>query len=523
MNKERIEISAKAKLESALNQLGYITTEIPSNDKTPSWDGFIRLYGKEDSSSKSELDKMIPVQLKGHFQKPPYARNISFNIETVDLKNYLKNSGVIFFVVYIDDEDHSEIYYESLSPFKIRRLIKGKETQDTISVTLSTFPKDKKEAVDIFFNFTLDMRQSLPVNDITLEDVFKKRIPGFDTFNISYRGIQYKDDPFGYFLSHPTTVNLSNSYTGLSFPLDTISVCSIGSKHNNPISIAGIQYYDNFETIRDSNDNFILHIGKSFTFTLHCTPNEIKGNFNYSIKGNLPERINDMRFLLAYLENKEIKIGPYTGFKLTDEQIKTIDIKSFKSSLRFLEYIDELLKKLKVTTILDYDKITEEDEDTFIRLINTILLGATGIPNETDKLFKLQLANISLLLIANRIDDKNYSIINYFSDENKVQCAYSFKEDNEDKFLVPKTFILSEDDFIILDNIDFEMVCNEIISSQTSNELREYTYYFINAMIEGYLKRTKDKKEFYNYLKKSLSFLKENVTEYDYNSLDKKI
>ncbi len=107
MNKERIEISAKAKLESALNQLGYITTEIPSNDKTPSWDGFIRLYGKEDSSSKSELDKMIPVQLKGHFQKPPYARNISFNIETVDLKNYLKNSGVIFFVVYIDDEDHS--------------------------------------------------------------------------------------------------------------------------------------------------------------------------------------------------------------------------------------------------------------------------------------------------------------------------------------------------------------------------------------------------------------------------------
>lgn len=68
MDRERIELSAKAKLEGFLLQLGYITPEFSSNDKTPSLDGFIRLYNDKDVSAKANLVKMIPVQIKGHFQ-----------------------------------------------------------------------------------------------------------------------------------------------------------------------------------------------------------------------------------------------------------------------------------------------------------------------------------------------------------------------------------------------------------------------------------------------------------------------
>lgn len=524
MNIERIELSTISKLQGFLTRLGYVTPELSSNDKTPSWDGFIRLYNNEDSSSSSELFRMIPVQLKGHYQKPPYNQSISYNVNLVDLNNYLNHGGAIFFVVYIDEEDNSKIYYETLSPLKIRRYIKGKEKQQTISITFSSFPTNKEEAIDVFFNFTLDMNlYPPPARDITLNDALTNKIPGFDTFNISYRGIKYKDDPFGYFLSHPTTVTLKNSFTGISFPVDTVFLNMIGSKHNKPITVAGKKYYDSFDVFRYSNNNFELKFGKSFTFVFHEETEIKKVNFNYKISGTLPERILDMRFLLDYLQHKEFQIGNHSGFKLTDEQLKNIDIEYFKNNLRLLEYIDELLKKLKVNSILDYDKITADEERTFIKLINTILLGATGIPDEPFKLYKLKFANIDILLFENQIDEKNARIINFFSDENKAQYGYAFDGKEEHIFLMSKSFILKEEDFVSLDNIDFDIVYNEIVSTQKTKNERDFTYYYVTDMINGYLRRTKEKKDFYKCLLKVLKYLKNNISDYDYASLENKL
>ena len=85
---------------------------------------------------------------------------------------------------------------------------------------------------------------------------------------------------------------------------------------------------------------------------------------------------------------------------------------------------------------------------------------------------------------------------------------------------VPLTFILSEDDFISLDNIDYGMVYSDIVKSQTSNKLKEYTYCFVNDMISGFFKRNKNKENFKICIEKSLVFLKENVPEYNYRALE---
>lgn len=526
MNKERIELSAKAKLEDILTRLGYVTPEIPSNDKTPSWDGFIRLYNNEDSSAKALLAKMIPVQLKGHYQKAPFSSSTTFDAEVDDLRNYLNHSGVLFFVIYLDETGAYKIYYDSLTRLKIRRLLKGKETQKTIAIHLQSFPEDnKKEAIDLFFAFSLDMEMSLPNKDISLEDVFTKKIPGFDTFNITYRGVQYKDDPFEYFLTHPTTVSLQNSQTGISFPVDTVFLQTITSKHKSTICVNGIQFFDSYETIRKKDNNLIIQIGKSFSYNLIVSDKVIKGKFNYAIKGNLSERINDTKFLLAYLENKYFEIGKYKGFYLSDEQTRTVDIEYFKNNLNLLIKTEELLKKLNISSILDYDKVSETDEKTVIHLINTVLLGKTCTPDNPNVLYKIKIANIDILLIAERIDDKNYKIINYFSDENRIQCGFTYKDGHTSKkmFNIPRTFILRESDFSSLDNIDFDMVYDEIITSQTSEELKEYTFYFMQEMISGYEQRQKNKNLLLDCIQKSLSFLNKTVQEYAYNELINKI
>ena len=90
MNREAIEIVAISKLKSKLSFLGYTIPEVVENDKTPSWDGFIKLYPTKDCSNKDGLVR-IPVQVKGRYQKNPYPIKISFPIDKVDLENYLND------------------------------------------------------------------------------------------------------------------------------------------------------------------------------------------------------------------------------------------------------------------------------------------------------------------------------------------------------------------------------------------------------------------------------------------------
>ena len=118
MNNKNIEQTAVAELTRVLSRLDYISTDFNQNDKTPSWDGFILLY-KSKSDLKTELIKRIPVQIKGHYQKPPYSKEITYPIEVVDLENFFKDNGAILFVVYIDDSGSSVIYYNDLTKFKI--------------------------------------------------------------------------------------------------------------------------------------------------------------------------------------------------------------------------------------------------------------------------------------------------------------------------------------------------------------------------------------------------------------------
>lgn len=123
-----------------------------------------------------------------------------------------------------------------------------------------------------------------------------------------------------------------------------------------------------------------------------------------------------------------------------------------------------------------------------------------------------------MLLALDKIDDTNYKVINYFSDDTKIKCSFAYKNKKR-HFAVPRCFVLNEDAFSLLDNIDYDMVYNDILSSQTSDELKKYTYFFVQDMIAGYSKRIKEKNLLCNCIEKSLCFLKENVPDFGYEDL----
>ena len=87
---------------------------IADNDKEPSWDGFVYIYG-DKSKAKSKLKGRMPVQVKGTECDDHSKDTISFKMPTVDLRNYLYDGGCILFVVYIGNHGlTNKIYYVEL-------------------------------------------------------------------------------------------------------------------------------------------------------------------------------------------------------------------------------------------------------------------------------------------------------------------------------------------------------------------------------------------------------------------------
>jgi len=98
MNSKRIEMNAIIKLRNELGRCDRIISEIPDNDRTPSWDGNIQLY-EMSNLKKDNMQGIINVQVKGQSVKNIKKQSITYSVEVADLKNFRLVGGTIFFVV----------------------------------------------------------------------------------------------------------------------------------------------------------------------------------------------------------------------------------------------------------------------------------------------------------------------------------------------------------------------------------------------------------------------------------------
>lgn len=142
MDAKAIETLSVNAVRNSIVTSPYLDQYISDNDKEPSWDGNIYIYNNK-RKNKTDLVGRIPVQVKG-CQGGDFSKEvITFPIQTADLRNYLNDGGVVFFVVYISfDGYHKKIYYNDLSPLKIKSILESSKEQKTRSVDLREFPSD---------------------------------------------------------------------------------------------------------------------------------------------------------------------------------------------------------------------------------------------------------------------------------------------------------------------------------------------------------------------------------------------
>ena len=98
------------------------------------------------------------------------------------MRNYLNIGGTTFLVVYVDEDDEkSQIYYNTLLPFELKKLVGRYGEQKTKNIELKALPKKKSEIADVFIfaaNHMIRQRPAISCDPISMENLVKSgRVP----------------------------------------------------------------------------------------------------------------------------------------------------------------------------------------------------------------------------------------------------------------------------------------------------------------------------------------------------------
>lgn len=234
----------------AISKTDYLVQNINDNDREPSWDGNVEVYRKAgDIHSKEDLTLKVPVQVKGHKENNLKKKSITYSVELSDLRNYLNVGGTTFLVVYVnEDGEKSQIYYNNLLPFELKRMINKYGHQKTKRITLKALPKNKNEIADIFLFAATHIKKQLPAiscDPVSMDELIKTG--QVTSFSFGYTRVPgEKENPFDYLFDHETYIYAKLPW-GLELPVEHLSQITVtGTTCDCPIKKRCLCWYISF-------------------------------------------------------------------------------------------------------------------------------------------------------------------------------------------------------------------------------------------------------------------------------------
>jgi hypothetical protein len=448
------------KIKEAMLRTNRVEPDIRDNDKTPSWDGELRLY-TEEKFQKTQLCGKIPVQVKGKGVSEFNDLSIKYNVEISDLKNYKEDGGVIFFVVHINDYDNYRIYYKSLLPYDLQKLLLNLEkNQKTKSIELTQFPhQDPNEMKRILWDFIHNKKKqgTLLPNVFSMANLKNLgiEIENFE-FSIPTIGMKSKEDFFAHLLASSPYIYMKPKGISASFAIDKVCLEQISENYNDLVIVNGETLYECISIIRTSNATPHFKIGKGITFKFGTD----KVDFCYENTGTLKEQIKQMKFICALLQNQNVRIGELS-LKDLNLSFDYNNVTEAKNRLMWLEKLDLTLQTLHVEKDLNLDQLSEPEINKLYKLIEGILDGKPIPFNTTDKsgMGLLAVGNINIIFLYKQYDSENlFYISNLFNSRD------TFLSLDGESVSVSPYIIFKKDDFSKFDNINFKQIAESVQS-----------------------------------------------------------
>ncbi len=481
-----IEAVAVGAVKLAIGKTNYLSEYINDKDKEPMWDGSIYAYSSKSKNNECFIGK-ASVQIKGKSINGDFKKEIGYDIKVIDLENYRKNGGIIFFVVAINNKGNTKIYYKSLTPFFICKILKEKLTQKTLNVKFSKFPDDSNEICNMVIDFINDSkRQELFTHNKTPSEKDFFELVGEDaTYEFQYTGIGLnRDDPYKYLFNRNFYIYARIKKLDISFPIEHITnIDKLTYNPNEAIKIDNKLYYNKIEIVRKI-DSYEIVIGKSLVIFSNNTDAKIK----FNLKGNIKERIDDIQFLIDFIERKNFTIGDCKFSLKSLDNGSIFSINDALNHLKDLKKLDNLLNNLGIRKKLEMDNLSKKDYEHIEMLVKAFIdkKPISFKKGDIPRICCMNIGNINLLLYLNKQNDNNYIIENFPNAEINAKS----KSQNDILLDVSKYFNLTSELIVKVDNIR----CNQIVDDFIKYE-NEINFYYANIVLLEIIKsydKTKD-------------------------------
>lgn len=485
MSNNNIEKIACTEVERILLNCKLLDPHINSDDKIPSWDGSVFLYSNEEQK-KEQFVFDIPVQIKGTEQNDLSKNKIKFPVSGVDLKNYKKKNGTLFFVVY-ENNGINKVYFKTLTFIKLKhylRKIKQKNTK-SLNIEFEEFPSNNiNEITSIMMNFANDMKLNTYSNEINLSDVLFHK--NSDISNIGFSCTTYKSNFFDYILTHPVTLQgFSNNLTD-GIPLAEINICDINVNKNLPVLIDNKLVYNNC-VWEITNDYEIIKIGKGISISLSRKTDAL--NLNYTFGGTIKERIKDLTSIIDLVNKKTLTINNVTTkFDFIQKDLNNFDLTCFENTLSSLKCIDQLFIKLGVNKEVNYENIST-DEFKWLQILYDSLVLDKLITFKQNDVLVLQLVNIANIQIMVAIIKVNDTQCKFYKIE-ELPCEVYSEDKQGEKYNSSIYFLLTEQNLIEISNINYPSMLEDIKSVKLSNNFVDILILFLLRILSAYDKQT---------------------------------
>ncbi len=461
MNSKQIEETAVHIVGLYFSNAHTISPYISSNDKEPCWDGNLYIYSNEPMKN-STLYGRVPVQIKGKFFKDKVCKNdITYSVSLVDLKNYMRDGGIIYFVVGIW-ENFYKIYYAKLTPLKLKTYIKHckRESASIKLAELKEYSFDIDCEIRDFYD-NCKVQTGNTDNTVDIKDILSSKKAVNLTFFASALKNNEQCKISEYLAKHPvylyaeTTDGFNNKVLR---PVGDEDL-SLNFKEFIPaeVKVGDKVYYNEIQRTCKQNGNILIYIGRSLRMEISPDGN-VNRNINFKLnETELSSWIKEAEFIFKIAETKCFEIDKVC-FKLNgNEENKYIDW--CRNRLRFAKKIQSVLSALHVNKELVIKEFSQDEINTINILYKALCeQDEISINESLPPIFTVSLSNLCLALFASKTPTGKYRIYSY----KDVTGDISYTDSNTN---VPaKTSIYSwfqTDGFKIVSNIDYD----DILSS----------------------------------------------------------
>ena len=454
LGKKDIEELATSAVKRYFNLSKSVSPRISENDKTPDWDGVLSLYkGVKDERKNYVRD--LKIQIKGK-EVTVFKEKETYPVETVFLRNSL-NEGFVFFVVEVKTDGASKIFYKKMAPIEIRGQLESiTKNQKTKNMQFEPLTEDSSLIEMLLHNFYVDcVKQKSFASSKVLKLENLKNISNYQ-WGFCFQG--KKDSIIRSFFDGFKSFVYIKTAEGAEIPLGnapmTIKIPELVVEKEEPV-IIGEEIVCNNYILSSTKDTTSFELTDLLVLRANHNSSSNRQTCSLEILAD-----STMRQIKAY--NIFIKIVKYGNIKFGDTKVDiNVDEKSklvseLNERLSDLQIHQKVLDVLHVKSDIDYHVFTEKDNFSLKQLYNALVKHTPIDLNNPQPIFKLSVANISILLACK--SDKNGKYLLY----DPFEYPFSIEvHNNESPFQVPLYSFFKKEGYVLFDNIPFDGMIEE--------------------------------------------------------------